>query len=96
MTIELDNVTRNGKGLLRLSDIYAALKPGDKKMPHRFMITQQARDLIAELAREGKKKEFIVNATKSDIWGCDEFATAYIAWCEPAFMLMMMRNIYGE
>lgn len=93
MKIEVEDVARNGKGLLRLADIYRTLKPGDKKMPHRWMLTQQARDLIAELAREGKKKEHIINATKTDIWACDELATAYIAWCDPAFMIAMMRNL---
>ena len=94
IALTLGNITvRQHNGLFSLNDLHKASGGEENFKPALFLRNDQAKALIAEIAK-GADLHLFLNTTKGrngSTYACRELVIAYAAWISAAFHLKVIR-----
>lgn len=90
-------ITTDDQGRFNLNALHRASGEGDHKRPSKWLATQQAQDLIAELEAQSPKTGLgVLNVAKGGTapgtFAAEELAVSYAGWISPAYQLEVNRT----
>lgn len=90
-------ITTDAQGRFNLNALHKASKEGDHKRPSKWLATEQAKDLIAELEAQSPNSGFgVLNVVRGGnapgTFAAEELAVSYAGWISPSFQLEVNRT----